>query len=276
MPGLTPKVFAKELLSKNGEHVGYCAFSPDGRDFYYATTTADWFPSRLIRLSVDDLRKKDTLYLKDSLYEGEPFITRDGRTLYFMVVAAPKEGEQWQSDIYRVQKAPNGWGQPEKLDTTINSKASEWHVSFTKNNTIYFTSERENGTSALLGDIFTAEWKEGRFTNRVKLPYPINTGYNDSDPLISPDERFLVFHSDRPGGYGQHDLYIAFNKNGKWGEPVNMGREINTEEWEMAPSLTPDRKFLLFTRRKAIKTTEPAKIYWVSTRILKKYQMTKN
>lgn len=273
LPGLTPKIFAKELLSKNGAYVGYCAFGPDSRDFYYAVTTADWFPSKLIRISVANLKKKDTLYLKDSLYEGEPFITADGRTLYFMAVTAPKEGEQWQSDIYRVQKAANGWSNPEKLDTTINSKASEWHVSLTRNNTLYFTSERENGTSALHGDIFRAELKDGKFINRKKLPYPINTEYNDSDPLISPDEQFLIFHSDRPGGYGQHDLYIVFNKKGEWGEPVNMGEMINTEEWEMAPSLTPDGKYLLFTRRKAIKTTEPANIYWVSTQILKKYQL---
>jgi Tol biopolymer transport system component len=272
LPGLTPKIFAKDVIAKNGEHVGYCAFSSDGSDFYYAVTTDDWFPSKLMKVSAHKLQQKDTLYLKDSLYEGEPFITRDGRTLYFMVVVPPKEGGLWQSDIYRAQKTTSGWSTPEKLDTTINSKASEWHVSLTNNNSIYFTSEREKGTSALHGDIYKAEWADGKFVNRVKLPYPINTDFNDSDPLIAPDESFLIFHSDRPGGFGQHDLYITFHNKGRWTQPVNMGKEINSEEWEMAPSLTPDGKFLLFTRRKEMKTTEPAKIYWVSTKILDKYK----
>lgn len=272
VPGETPKLFAKDIIAKNGEHVGYCAFSPDGREFYYAVTTADWFPSRLVRIRNTNLRQKDTLYLRDSVYEGEPFITRDGNTLYFMAVLAPKEGEQWQSDIYKVKKTARGWSNPQRLDTTVNSRASEWHVTMTNDSRIYFISEREKGTNALQGDIYKADWVDGKFVNRTKLPYPVNTDFNDSDPLISPDERFLIFHSDRPGGFGQHDLYITFNEKGEWTEPINMGKGINTEEWEMAPSLTPDGKFLLFTRRKEMKTSEPAKIYWVSTRILKKYR----
>lgn len=272
VPGIVPKQFAKSVISANGEHVGYGAFNPDGSMFYYAVTTEDWFPSKLLRVSVQNLQKKDTLYLRDSTYEGEPFLSADGKSLFFMVVLPPKEGVPWQSDIYKAAKGATGWVQPELLDTVVNSIASEWHLTTTKRNIAYFTSEREKGTSALHGDIYKADWKNGRFVNRVKLPPPINTDYNDSDPLIAPDESFLIFHSDRPGGFGQHDLYITFQHRGEWTTPVNMGSDINTQAWEMAPSLTPDGKYLLFTRRKELKTSEPAKIFWVNTRILKQYK----
>jgi len=272
LPGETPRLFAKNLISKNNEHVGYCTFSPDGNELYYAITNDDWAMSKIIRISADHPERKDTLYLKDRNYEGEPFITRDGNTMYFMAILPPKNNEIWHADQYRVNKTANGWGSSERLDTIINSKASEWHVSLTDNNMMYFTSERENGTSALHGDIYRVELSGGKFINRKKLPYPVNTDYNDSDPLIAPDESFLIFHSDRPGGFGQHDLYISFNKNGKWTDPVNMGNKINTDGWEMAPALTPDRKYLLFTRRRAIVTSEPAQIYWVNNRILDNYR----
>jgi Tol biopolymer transport system component len=216
------------------------------------------------------------MYFKDRHYEGEPFITRDGKTLYFMAVLPPAEGEKWNANQYRVHRNGKSWSAPETLDSTINSKGSEWHISITDRGILYFTSEREKETSALYGDIYRAEIKQDHFVNLTKLPYPINTEYNDSDPLIAPDESFLIFHSDRPGGFGEHDLYICFNRKGKWSVPINMGKTINTDSWEMAPSLTPDGKYLLFTRRKAMVTDEPARIYWVSSSILKRYENSHN
>jgi len=272
LPGKVPQLFAENLLSKNNEHVGYCAFSPDGSELFYATTNDSWSMSKLIRISADNLNKKDTLDLKDKNYEGEPFLSWDGKSMYFMAVLPPKEGEIWHADQYRVRKTADGWSTPEHLDSVINSKASEWHISMTRKNVMYFTSEREMGTSALHGDIYKVDVLGDKFINRVKLPYPINTEFNDSDPLIAPDESFLIFHSDRPGGFGQHDLYISFNQKGNWTAPVNMGPTINTDGWEMAPSLTPDGKYLLYTYRKEMVTSEPARIYWVRTRILKNYR----
>src|ERR687898_190990 len=102
LPGETPKLFAKNLISKNNEHVGYCTFSPDGNELYYA-------------------------------------ITNDGNTMYFMAILPPKNNEVWHADQYRANKTANGWGSPERLDTIVNSKASEWHVSLTDNNMMYFT-----------------------------------------------------------------------------------------------------------------------------------------
>ncbi|EMR04666.1 TolB-like translocation protein [Cesiribacter andamanensis] len=278
-PELKPVPFAERLITKNGEHVGYCAFSPDGTELYYAVTSDSWFPSKMIRISANDLEKKDTLYLKDRTYEGEPFITRDGNTLYFTALLAPAAGEQWHADIYRSSKTADGWGTPELLDTLINSKSSEWHLSMTDRGVVYFASERGKGTSAWNGDLYRAVVEGNSFSGLEKLPYPVNTEYHESDPLIAPDESFLIFHSNRPGGYGLEsggvihcDLYISFNENGKWTEPVNMGPDINSEGIEMAPALTPDGKYFLFTRRRAIETAEPAQIFWVSSKIFKRYR----
>jgi hypothetical protein len=270
LPGKTPKVFARGLLQPNGEHVGYCAFSPDSKELYYAITDNDWATSKLIKVSYNDLSRRDTLRLKDPRYEGEPFISWDNKLLYIMAVLPPANGDIWQADQYICSRTAAGWSTPIKLDTIINSKASEWHISATKSGIIYFTSEREKGTSAFYGDIYRVESRDGVLQNRSKLPFPINTEHNDSDPLIAPDESFLIFHSDRPGGFGQHDLFITFNMNGRWTNPVNLGSTINTPGWEMAPTLTPDGKYLLYTHRKQMVTSEPACIFWVSTEILKK------
>lgn len=271
-PGLTPKVFAKNLIAADNEYVGYCAFSPDGSELYYSVTTRDWFPSHIVRVSTNNLQKKDTLLLQDRNYESEPFMTRDGKTMFFTAVLPPGKGENWNADIYKVRRTESGWSQAERLNSVINTKAGEWHISLSNANTVYFTSEREEGTSALHGDIYKAEIAGDYFVNLTKLPEPVNTKYNDSDPLIAPDESYLIFHSDRPGGYGNHDLYICFNNKGSWTVPVNMGAAINSAGWEMAPSLTPDGKYLLYTYRKEMTTNEPSKIYWVDMKILKNYR----
>jgi Tol biopolymer transport system component len=272
LPGEDPKVFAKDIIAGNNEHVGYCAFSPDGMELYYAVTNNDWVVSKIIRMSANDPEVKHPVSFNISDYEGEPFITRDGNTMYFMAALPPKQGEIWHADQYRVHKNKNGWGEPERIDSVINTPASEWHVSITNDNVIYFTSEREQGTSALHGDIYRADIVGSGFRNLIKLPVPVNSNFNDSDPLIAPDESFLIFHSNRPGGFGEHDLYVTFKTNGQWSDPVNMGEKINTKGWEMAPTLTPDGKYLLYTHREALVTSVPAEILWVSTKILQKYR----
>lgn len=62
---------------------------------------------------------------------------------------------------------------------------------------------------------------------------------------ISPEEGYLIF----AGGSDNADLFICFkNIDGKWGSPVNMGDKINTNEWERFPVVSPDGKYLFFTR----------------------------
>lgn len=73
----------------------------------------------------------------------------------------------------------------------------------------------------------------------------INTPHIEYTPFITPDEKFLYFESDRPGGVGEtgdFDLWFAENRN-KMGQkpdfkfPVNMGRPVNTDFFDGLPSL---------------------------------------
>lgn len=68
--------------------------------------------------------------------------------------------------------------------------------------------------------------------------------YNCSHPYVSPDGKYLIFVSDKPGGFGQSDIYIAdLNKDGSVGNPVNAGPMINTSGREMFPSISGDTLF---------------------------------
>jgi hypothetical protein len=96
----------------------------------------------------------------------------------------------------------------------------------------------------------------------VTLGAVVNTQYDEHDPLIAPDESFLVFPSDRPGGLGEADLYISHKVNGQWQSPTPMGHGINTKRYEYCPYLTPDGKYFFFSSEFQVK--------WISGDVLKK------
>ena len=268
-PDTIPKVYAEDILGRDSSYVGYCSFNKEEKAFYYAITNQQWNTSRILRLTAG--KQIDTLNLNvNENWEGEPMFTFDGRRMYFTAVIKDKD---WHSDLYYIEKTDAGWSTP--MDFELNGPSCEWHISFTKDNTAYFGSERDG--SRLKADIFYSKPENGKYIEVIKLPSTINTEYNDCDPLIAPDESFLIFHSDRPGGFGDHDLYIAFHKGeNDWTDPVNMGENINTSGWEMGPSLSPDGKYLFFTRRKSWDTEEPSKIYWVDIKIIENYKNGNN
>lgn len=81
------------------------------------------------------------------------------------------------------------------------------------------------------------------------LPSPINLPNTFSGaPCLSADGLTLYFSSDRPGGYGRWDLWVAERSmpDGEWNDPVNLGPEVNTAAAEVMPTISADGLTLLF------------------------------
>lgn len=88
-------------------------------------------------------------------------------------------------------------------------------------------------------------------TNDFQKAFPmqgtINTANNEGAQCISADGKTCVITCcNRPEGKGSCDLYIMFNRNGRWTVPENM-KTVNTEHWESNPSLSADGKILYFS-----------------------------
>lgn len=75
---------------------------------------------------------------------------------------------------------------------------------------------------------------------------PEDLSINDDEastghPAISADGKYLFFVSDREGGFGQTDIYKSrINKNGTFGPPQNLGRNVNSRGREMFPFIAKD------------------------------------
>jgi len=112
-------------------------------------------------------------------------------------------------------------------------------------NTVYFTGWREKERYA----IYTAKKANEKWSAPQAVGLEVNSkDFNSQQPFVTRDGNFLLFSSDRTGGYGKFDLwYCAIRSDGTLGQAVNLGSTINTEDDERAPHYNPVTKKLMFS-----------------------------
>src|SRR3989442_2128325 len=108
------------------------------------------------------------------------------------------------------------------------------------------SSERVLGIRAM--SFANSEWSEP-----VNLGPAINTAFNEQGPNLSNDGLTLYFGSDRPGGSGAFDIWVARRAcaDCPWDAPVNLGPVVNTSASETGPGLSIDGHMLFFTSTRA-------------------------
>lgn len=129
--------------------------------------------------------------------------------------------------------------------TVFNSAYDDAYLSLgTTLDTAVFCSDRDGDFDIYILHRPSGQTLDEWFVSPPAAPAPadsINSDYDDKCPLLRG--RYMVFTSDRPGGFGGFDLYYSVFRNGKWSSPVNMGPGINTESNEYRPVLGTDLKF---------------------------------
>ena len=95
-------------------------------------------------------------------------------------------------------------------------------------------------------EVAKADFVFGEPTN---LGPPVNGSYHDLTAYISSDSLSLYFASDRPGGFGDWDLWVTTrpSKDSDWSEPVNLGPVVNNTAGEIHPGISADGLMLYFT-----------------------------
>ncbi len=103
----------------------------------------------------------------------------------------------------------------------------------------------------------------------VNLGPVVNSGINDATPALAPNGLSLYFRSERPGGYGESDIYVSqrMGLGAPWEEPRNLGPNINTPGFEGGPNFSPDGLRLYFITARTGACGGPGdRDVWVSTR----------
>ena len=60
----------------------------------------------------------------------------------------------------------------------------------------------------------------------------------------------------RPGGVGRCDIWYTTRLGDKWSEPQNIGRPVNSKEWESQPSISADGVTIYFA------SNRPGGLWW--------------
>ncbi len=119
-------------------------------------------------------------------------------------------------------------------------------------------------------DIYRTIYSNGWYKQAERLGDEVNSDSWDIYPYIAPDESYILFSSNRPGGAGGQDLYISLrNQDGTWTPAIDMGPVVNSDRDEMFPFVSADGKILFFARSFAVeKDRQFCDVYWVDGRVI--------
>lgn len=260
-PAVQAKLFAPNAIS-TGDYELNAAFSPDGGTLYFTKATPD---ARMSHMTIVSARIQNGKWgapevapFSGQYSDAAPAFSPDGTKLFFISKrpvggTMPKE----DFDIWMVErKGKDGWSEPVRLDAPINTSGNEYCPGVAANGTLYFAAERPGGKGGL--DLYRARFVDGRYTEPENLGDAINSEHAEMDLYVAPDESYLIFASHRPG-QGNGDLYISYNRDGRWTPAQNLGDQVNTPAREYAPSVTPNGKFLFWTSDRGFGTEPQAK-----------------
>lgn len=258
-PGLIPEVFAPGIISLPEDMEFGCTFSPDAKEIYFTSRKGKTeMPVIMVSRQINGAwAKPEKMNIPGDGMTLEPHITVDGKTIYFGAERA-KEGAKIATEgIWQMKRNDEAWGD-------LSYVTDGMYVSTTKDGSIYLTDIGR--TRALVKIPYDGK----QFLKRVKLVGGPNSPSYGIHPCISPDESFIIFDGDRPGGFGgEGDLYVSFNNgDGTWSEAFNLGKDINSEGIEFTASLSPDGKYIFFMK--------DYDLCWVDVKVIDQFRPAKN
>lgn len=178
--------------------------------------------------------------------EFSPLVaSEDGRTLYFTssregtagAAESHATGEGF-TDVFTVTEDRTGrWSTPEPLSEEINTDVDEGICSISDDfSVLFFTRCRINKKSKLGCEIYYTLKSDDEWGFPELIPIASDSVVV-AHPSYSADGKELYFVSDLPGGFGGKDIWrITRDDVGlDWGDPENLGGDINTKGDELFP-----------------------------------------
>lgn len=265
-PGLAPVIFAPGIISTDVREM--CIwFVPGGKELYFVRT----IDSRRTILCMKEENGYWTLPkvvpFSGKYDDGEFGLSYDGNK---MAIASIRPSDYENKvigfvDIWITVRDGNEWSKPVNPGYPINTKDKDIYPTFSKTGDLYFTSDRDGHSH-----IYLSRYINGEYSQPVKLNNSINSENHDFDPVVAPDDSYMIFCSLRKvGNYGSSYLYISFRKqDGFWTKAKNMGENINTSNSVYCPSISPNGNYIFFMSMRS----GSGDIYWMDARIIEQFK----
>ena len=231
-------------------------FSYDGLEIYVNSYRSGGSGScelwRIRRDSVDeDWGPAENLgpAVNSAYSEALATISADGLTLYFN---SNRSGGHGEGDIYMTTRATidDPWGEAMNLGQPVNGTDKDGAPYIAADDLeLYFNSKRPGGYGDWDIWVTKRDTIDDPWGAPENLGPTINSPSYEGVPCISADGLLLSFTSDRPGGYGNKDLWMArrASVSSPWEPPVNLGPKVNSHANASWPRISIDGSTLYFT-----------------------------
>jgi hypothetical protein len=254
-PSAAPKFFAPGVIS--GPDGDACpAFLPDGRHVLFWRDSDASSSIMASRKDGDQWSTPVTATFSGHWRDLDPTMAPDGSFLLFVsnrpatpdgkrLDGTAKNGKVYPGfgmNIWRVDRIGDGWGKPVRLPSRINTSTATFAPSIAGDGSIYYMA-RDPGD----GDfhLFHASFVHGQYAS------PERVALGDAktvirDPVIAPDQSFIVVSTTRSDHKSPLRLAIAFRKHGQWSALTDLGDTVNGNDYAMGGQLGPDHRTLYF------------------------------
>ncbi len=150
------------------------------------------------------------------------------------------------TDIFSTEIIDGEWKETQGMPGLINSARHDIIMDFDKKGKVMYYFR---GFNTYSGDIFLDTFRVNPNDSPLSpTPFvsPINSKEADGTIYLFNDS-ILLFSSMRKGGFGGFDLYFTKFSEGKWSDPQNLGKEVNSPYDEKFPFLALDGRTLYFS-----------------------------
>ncbi|WP_220348083.1 serine hydrolase [Thalassotalea euphylliae] len=248
-PGLTPEVFAPDIVSTKGWEYGV-VFSPRLDEMYFVREVIkDTKPYQefVVFVQHDDKWQERVI----SKRVGTPTLSPDNKTMFF--------GRSFKT------RTASGWSEMQRLGTEFEDFRI-MRVTASLNGTIAFDVAEKEGV------LRYSKLENGKRVAPKPFPKHINTGLWNAHPFIAPDESYVIWDGQRGSDDRNSDLFISFKEpDGSWGEAIKFSENINTEVSEFAAQVSPDGKYLFFNRSLGDRNVDT---FWVDAKVIEQLKPT--
>ena len=246
-PGREAERFAPNVVSVQGRYEYGVSFTPDLSEIYFSGNGEDGIQSVYVSKWTDSLwtaPKITSLTQGRKKNEFEAFVSPNGQQLVFAAYDSIFSDER----IWMLKKGPSGWGSARLLDSPVND-ALVFYPTLADNGDLFYTNISEL-------KLYWAPLRKGGYPEALVLEIP-----QGLHGFIAPDQSFLLFDAPKAEGKDR-DIHVCFKAtDGSWSEPVNLGPSVNSDFTETCPSVSPDGKYLFFSRYNEVNGMSD--IYWV-------------
>jgi Tol biopolymer transport system component len=239
-PKDTAELFAPGIISDTAKRASALAISPYGDEVFFSAGV--WPNTKIMYMKKNGGKwsSSDTAAFSKECWATEPAFSPDGRYLYFSTSKGKKDIKYYS--LWRIEKIDDHWAEPESLFDIGADTIWEFHPSVTSDGSVYFCYWDSKNQA---GDIYVSQCVANKYSDPIRTGNPISSEYSDADPFVSPDGAYMIFASNRPGGYGDHDQYISFKeKDGTWSSLKNLGPKFNTGEGDYDMDISSDGKYI--------------------------------